>query len=65
LNFTIGILNGSILLIDNSTLDGCRNAIYTEWYNGYELIVNHALSKNYFGVAYEIFAILTQIDPIA
>jgi len=35
LNFTIGILNGSILAMDNSTLDNCRNAIYTEWFHGY------------------------------
>ena len=35
LNFTIGILNGSILLLDNTTLDSCRNAIFTEWFTGY------------------------------
>lgn len=55
LNFTLGVINGSILIIDNYTLDACRDLIHSEWYNGYELIANHALSKNYFGIVYEVF----------
>jgi hypothetical protein len=65
LNFTVGILNGSSLTTNNSLLATCRNTIHSSWYFGYTRGVNHALSRNYFGIAYEIFSMLTSMDPIA
>lgn len=65
LDFLIGILNGSSLTTENEMLEQCRDSIQSNWNYGYQTLINHALSMNYFGVAYEVFSMLSGVDPIA
>lgn len=65
MNFTVGILNGSSLTTENGQLIICRDTIQTSWFYGYQTLANHGMSANYFGVIYEVFDMMTSIDPIA
>lgn len=65
MNFTLGILDGSSVTTNNTQLMTCKTTINSQWFNGFQVLINHAKSSNYFGVTYQLFSMLKSIDPIA